>query len=233
MQIRVLLVDDHAVLLEGMNRIIDHEEDMIVVGKASNGVEAVDLVRKLKPEVVIMDINMPQMDGVKATQIIKQLSPSTEVLILSMFDHEEYLFSIIKAGASGYLLKDSPSIDVVQAIRVVANGESMLHPSMTRKLITDYSSKGNRKDQQSNLENSPISKEGKDVLQKNHEGLSPRELEVLHLLVEGKTNQEIADTLCISDKTVKIHVNKIYKKLKVKSRSQAIIYSIQQQVVNI
>ncbi|WP_025028570.1 response regulator transcription factor [Caldalkalibacillus mannanilyticus] len=233
MAIKVLLVDDHTVLLEGMKRIIELEEDMQVIAIATNGVEAIDLAKKLKPDVVIMDINMPQMDGVKATQIIKQLSPDTEVLILTMFDKEEYLFAVIKAGASGYLLKDAPSEEVVQAVRVVANGESMLTPSMAKKLITLCSTQSLPTVLKKEAVDTPTINMETNKKETNHDSLSPRELEVLYLLVDGKTNQEIADTLCISDKTVKIHVNKIYKKLNVKSRSQAIIYAIQQQVVNI
>lgn len=233
MAIKVLLVDDHTVLLEGMKRIIELEEDMQVIAIATNGVEAIDLAKKLKPDVVIMDINMPQMDGVKATQIIKQLSPDTEVLILTMFDKEEYLFAVIKAGASGYLLKDAPSEEVVQAVRVVANGESMLTPSMAKKLITLCSTQSLPTALKKEAVVTPRVNMETNKKETNHDSLSPRELEVLYLLVDGKTNQEIADTLCISDKTVKIHVNKIYKKLNVKSRSQAIIYAIQQQVVNI
>jgi len=230
--IKIALVDDHAVLLEGMKRIINHEEDMEIIGFGTNGVEAVEIVKKLNPDVLIMDINMPQMDGVKATQIIKQVSPSTEVLILTMYDREEYLFDVMRAGASGYILKDAPSDELIQAIRVVANGESMLTPSMTKKLFSLYLNQQipSPLEEQTEKENERKDAETREL---NNETLSPREVEVLHLLVDGKSNQEIADTLCISDKTVKIHVNKIYKKIGVKSRSQAIIYAIQNNMVHI
>jgi DNA-binding NarL/FixJ family response regulator len=231
MTISVLLVDDHIVLLEGMSRIIEIEEDMKIVGQATNGSEAVSMVEKRRPDVVIMDINMPKMDGLQATYRIKKLSPQTQVLILTMFDKEEYLFKVIKAGASGYLLKDSPSYEVIRAIRIVSRGESMLHPSMTRKLLTQYSKHSLTPDQQNN--SFLVKEENIEWEEQNSTGfekLSPRELEVLDLLVEGKTNKEIAEQLYISDKTVKIHVNKIYKKFKVKSRSQAIIYAIQNHI---
>jgi DNA-binding NarL/FixJ family response regulator len=233
MSIRVVLVDDHIVLLEGMSRIIEIEEDIQIVGQATNGLEAVSVVEKSKPDVVLMDINMPEMDGLQATQRIKEISPQTEVVILTMFDKEEFLFWVIKAGASGYLLKDSPSHEVIRAIRIVSRGESMLHPSMTRKLLTEYSNHSTLSiDQQNNTylaeEKQSIEWGKKD--RKSSESLSPRESEVLQLLVDGKTNKEIAERLYISDKTVKIHVNKIYKKFKVKSRSQAIIYAIQNQI---
>jgi DNA-binding NarL/FixJ family response regulator len=233
MSIRVVLVDDHIVLLEGMSRIIEIEEDMQIVGQATNGLEAVSVVEKSKPDVVLMDINMPEMDGLQATQRIKEISPQTEVVILTMFDKEEFLFWVIKAGASGYLLKDSPSHEVIRAIRIVSRGESMLHPSMTRKLLTQYSNHSTLSiDQQNNtyLAEEKQSIEWGKQDRKSSESLSPRESEVLQLLVDGKTNKEIAERLYISDKTVKIHVNKIYKKFKVKSRSQAIIYAIQNQI---
>jgi DNA-binding NarL/FixJ family response regulator len=234
MSIRVLLVDDHIVLLEGMSRIIEMEKDMQVVGQATNGSEAIAMVKKSNPDVVLMDINMPEMDGLRATQIIKENSPHIEVLILTMFDKAEYLFWVTRAGASGYLLKDSPSHEVIHAIRVVSKGESILHPSMAKKLMNQYS----------NQTLSPIQLESHASIQEIREtqepwdnkelctdSLSPRELEVIQLLVDGNTNKEIAGQLYISDKTVKIHVNKIYKKFKVKSRSQAIIYAIQNQVI--
>jgi DNA-binding NarL/FixJ family response regulator len=230
MSIRVLLVDDHIVLLEGMSRIIELEEDMQIVGQATNGSEAVSLVEKIKPDVVLMDINMPEMDGLQATHRIKQISPQTEVLILTMFDKEEYLLWVIKAGASGYLLKDSPSYEVIQAIRIVSKGESMLHPSMTRKLLTQYSKHSSPPDQQNNTSFIKENIQWEKQYTVNSENLSPRESEVLKQLVDGKTNKEIAEHLYISDKTVKIHVNKIYKKFQVKSRSQAIIYAIQNHV---
>lgn len=228
MKIRVVVTDDHMVLLEGISRIIDMEEDMEVVGQATNGLIALSLVEKFKPDVVLMDINMPVMDGLKATQKIKEVAPQTEVLILTMSDEEEYFFPMIVAGASGYILKDSPSNEVVQAIRVVFNGESMIQPSMAKKLLNQYTnSSAELRIDSTASNNKPLHREG--VFQSQ---LTPRELEVLNHLVDGETNKEIADNLYISDKTVKIHVNKIYKKFKVKSRSQAIIYAVYNRIID-
>lgn len=228
MKIRVVVTDDHMVLLEGISRIIDMEEDMEVVGQATNGLIALSLVEKCKPDVVLMDINMPVMDGLKATQKIKEVAPQTEVLILTMSDEEEYFFPMIAAGASGYILKDSPSNEVVQAIRVVFNGESMIQPSMAKKLLNQYTnSSAELRIDSTASNNKPLHREG--VFQSQ---LTPRELEVLNHLVDGETNKEIADNLYISDKTVKIHVNKIYKKFKVKSRSQAIIYAVYNRIID-
>lgn len=228
MKIRVVVTDDHMVLLEGISRIIDMEEDMEVVGQATNGLIALSLVEKFKPDVVLMDINMPVMDGLKATQKIKEVAPQTEVLILTMSDEEEYFFPMIAAGASGYILKDSPSNEVVQAIRVVFNGESMIQPSMAKKLLNQYTnSSAELRIDSTASNNKPLHREG--VFQRQ---LTPRELEVLNHLVDGETNKEIADNLYISDKTVKIHVNKIYKKFKVKSRSQAIIYAVYNRIID-
>lgn len=228
MKIRVVVTDDHMVLLEGISRIIDMEEDMEVVGQATNGLIALSLVEKFKPDVVLMDINMPVMDGLKATQKIKEVAPQTEVLILTMSDEEEYFFPMIAAGASGYILKDSPSNEVVQAIRVVFNGESMIQPSMAKKLLNQYTnSSAELRIDSTASNNKPLHREG--VFQSQ---LTPRELEVLNHLVDGETNKEIADNLYISDKTVKIHVNKIYKKFKVKSRSQAIIYAVYNRIID-
>lgn len=228
MKIRVVVTDDHMVLLEGISRIIDMEEDMEVVGQATNGLIALSLVEKFKPDVVLMDINMPVMDGLKATQKIKEVAPQTEVLILTMSDEEEYFFPMIAAGASGYILKDSPSNEVVQAIRVVFNGESMIQPSMAKKLLNQYTnSSADLRIDSTASNNKPLHREG--VFQSQ---LTPRELEVLNHLVDGETNKEIADNLYISDKTVKIHVNKIYKKFKVKSRSQAIIYAVYNRIID-
>lgn len=223
MKIRVVVTDDHLVLLEGISRFIDMEEDMEVIGQATNGLIALSLVEKFKPDVVLMDINMPVMDGLKATQKIKEIAPNTQVLILTMSDEEEYFFPMIAAGASGYILKNSRSHEVVEAIRVVFKGDSMIHPSMAKKLLNRYTHSttlGERIDSNVSSYN-PLDR--KEFVQRE---LTPRESEVLRYLIDGETNKEIGDRLFISDKTVKIHVNKIYKKINVKSRAQAIIYGV-------
>ncbi|MFD1426409.1 DNA-binding NarL/FixJ family response regulator [Kroppenstedtia sanguinis] len=213
MPINVLLVDDHAVLRDGLSNIISLEEDMEVVGQASSGAESLTMIEELQPDVVLMDINMPGMSGVEAIRRIRAKDQKVAVLVLTMFDRDEYLYESIRAGATGYLLKDAPSSDVIDAIRSAFRGESTLHPVMARKLLDNISG-GKKTDRGS-----------------NEDSLTPRELDVLNLMVKGLSNKEIAEQLFISDKTVKIHVSNILKKLRVKSRSQAIIYAIQHELV--
>ncbi|MFZ3579714.1 response regulator [Virgibacillus sp. DJP39] len=212
--IKIMLVDDHAVLRDGLKNIIELESDIKVVGEAVSGDEALDKVGDLEPDIVLMDINLPIRNGIEVTGILKERFPTIKICILTMHSHEEYFMSAIREGADGYLLKDSPSEQVIEAIREVARGESVIHPSMTKKLLTFHQQKSESK----------VEKSGQ---------LSEREKEVLVCLLEGLSNKEIADKLFISDKTVKIHVSKIFKKLKVKSRSQAIIHAVQNQLVPI
>ncbi|PLR99100.1 response regulator [Bacillus sp. T33-2] len=210
--IRLMLVDDHAVLRDGLKNILETEEDIHVVGEAVSGEDALLKVKQCQPDMILMDINMPVKNGVEVTGILKKLYPDIKILVLTMHSHEEYFMSAIREGADGYLLKDAPSDQVVAAIRAVARGESVIHPSMTRKLLAFHQQK------QTEQEDST---------------LTDREKEVLLCLVEGLTNKEIAGRLYISDKTVKIHVSKIFKKLNVKSRSQVVIYAVQNQLVPI
>jgi RNA polymerase sigma factor (sigma-70 family) len=209
--IKVMLVDDHAVLRDGLKNILDIEEDIKVVGEALSGNEVLKEIETCQPDVILMDINLPEKNGIQLTELIKKNRPESYVLILTMYKHEEYFMSALKAGADGYLLKDAPSDQVIDAIRTVSKGESTLHPSMAKKLL-QYHQQKNQKINNSNE-------------------LTEREKEVLLCLVEGLSNKEIAEKLHISDKTVKIHVSKILKKLNVKSRSQAIIYAVQNQLV--
>ncbi|MBN2910213.1 response regulator transcription factor [Polycladomyces sp. WAk] len=213
MSIRVLLVDDHAVLRDGLSNIISLEDDMEVVGEAKSGIEALQLVEQVHPDVILMDINMPGMNGVEAIRRIHAQHPGIAIIVLTMYDRDEYLYESIRAGATGYLLKDAPSGDVIAAIRSASRGESTLHPVMARKLLDNLT--GEKRGERGSSD----------------ENLTPRELDVLQLMVKGHSNKEIAEQLFISDKTVKIHVSNILKKLGVKSRSQAIIYAIQHELV--
>lgn len=207
-----MLVDDHAVLRDGLRNILSVEEDIEVVGEAVTGDDALLQVEKCNPDMILMDINMPMRNGVEVTGILKKKYPHIKVLVLTMHSHEEYFMSAIREGADGYLLKDAPSDQVVEAIRTVARGESVIHPSMTRKLLAFHQQKETKQEDTT---------------------LTEREKEVLLCLVEGLSNKEIADRLFISDKTVKIHVSKIFKKLNVKSRSQVVIHAVQHQLVPI
>jgi DNA-binding NarL/FixJ family response regulator len=208
--IRLMLVDDHAVLRDGLRNIISVEEEIEVVGEAVSGDDALLQVEKCQPDMILMDINMPLKNGVEVTGILKKKYPHIKILVLTMHSHEEYFMAAIREGADGYLLKDAPSDQVVEAIRSVARGESVIHPSMTRKLLAFHQQK---------------------QTQQEDTTLTEREKEVLLCLVEGLSNKEIADRLFISDKTVKIHVSKIFKKLNVKSRSQVVIHAVQHQLV--
>ncbi|MBN8209607.1 response regulator transcription factor [Bacillus sp. NTK071] len=208
--INVMLVDDHAVLRDGLKNILEMEDDIKVVGEAVNGNEVVSVVTTCQPDVVLMDINIPDKNGIELTGMLKRDYPSVKVLVLTMHSHDEYFMAAIREGADGYLLKDLPTDQVVEAIRTVAKGESIIDPTLTKRLLGFY----NQKQEAS----SPSE-------------LTEREKEVLICLVSGKSNKEIGEELYISDKTVKIHVSKIYKKLNVKSRSQAIIYAVQHQLV--
>ncbi|WP_409292574.1 response regulator [Peribacillus sp. SCS-37] len=208
--IRLMLVDDHAVLRDGLKSILEMEDNIEVVGEAVSGEEALRQVPVCKPSMILMDINLPEKSGVEITGLLKRQYPDIKVLILTMHSHEEYFMSAIREGADGYLLKDAPYGQVIEAIRSVAKGESFIHPSMTKKLLSFH--------QQAKPEES---------------ALTEREKEVLFCLLEGLSNKEIAAKLFISDKTVKIHVSKIIKKLNVKSRSQVVIYAVQNQLVPI
>jgi DNA-binding NarL/FixJ family response regulator len=210
--INVMLVDDHAILRDGLKSIISLESDMEVVGEATGGAEMEVLLKSKSPDVIVMDINMPEQNGIELTKIVKKEYPAVKVLILTMYKHDEYLMSALKEGADGYLLKDSPSEQVVDAIRTVHRGESIIHPAMTKKLISYHQQEAQVKE---------------DTV------LTEREKEVLVCLVEGLSNKEIAGRLYISDKTVKIHVSKIFKKLDVKSRSQVVIYAVQHKLVSL
>ncbi|HET7522311.1 MAG TPA: response regulator transcription factor [Bacillales bacterium] len=207
--IRLMLVDDHTVLRDGLRSIFDLEDDIDVVGEAVTGDEALRKMKEVRPDMILMDINLPDIDGVEVTTAVKTQDPDCRVLVLTMYSDDEYFMSAIRAGADGYLLKDMPSEEVLDAIRTVARGESIIHPSMTKKLL--------------DFHQQPNTHETKE--------LTERENEILACLVEGLANKEIARRLHISDKTVKIHVSNIFKKLGVKSRSQAVIYAVQHQLV--
>ena len=208
--IRILVVDDHTVLRDGIRSILELESDMRVVGEAVSGDEVVKKVEDCRPDCILMDINLPGKNGIEATSLVKNQYPNCRVLVLTMYEHDEYLMDALRAGADGYLLKDSSSEQVVAAIRMVLQGDSVIHPRMTKKLITYH--------QQTKSES-------------NENELTEREKEILFELVKGLSNKEIAEALYISDKTVKIHINKIFKKLNVKSRSQAVIYAVRNQLV--
>jgi DNA-binding NarL/FixJ family response regulator len=215
--IKLMLVDDHAVLRDGLKNIIGMEEDIEVIAEAVSGVDALDKVRAggSLPDVILMDINIPDKNGIEVTGLIKKEYPYIKILMLTMHDHDEYFMSAIREGADGYLLKDAPSQHVVDAIRSVVKGQSVIHPAMTKKFLSFQG----------------YDRVAEPVKENKENVLTEREKDVLLCLVQGMNNKEIAQSLFISDKTVKIHVSKIFKKLDVKSRSQVVIYAVQNQLV--
>jgi len=207
------LADDHAVLRQGTAELLRREPDLKVVGEASDGQQAIDMVRTLKPDIVIMDVRMPVLSGIEATRRIRETSPAVQVLVLTAHDDDQYVFSLLEAGASGYLLKTAPIGDLVRAIRQVRDGESPLDPAIARKVVAHFSP--NRK-----------SSGPPDEANSLKEGLTAREVEVLQLLARGLNNRAIADELYISDRTVQAHLTSIYSKMAVTSRLEAVMTAI-------
>jgi DNA-binding NarL/FixJ family response regulator len=216
MSIRVLLVDDQALIRAGFRMILGAEDDIEVVGECADGTQAVDSVKRLKPDVVLMDIRMPQMDGIEATRRIVQADGAPpRVLMLTTFDLDEYVYDALRAGASGFLLKDVPADQLVNGIRVVADGDALLAPSVTRRLIEEFSKAPRARHE------TPASVEE----------LTPRELEVFGLIARGMSNNEIAQELVVSETTVKTHVARVLMKLGVRDRVQAVVLAYESGVV--
>jgi DNA-binding NarL/FixJ family response regulator len=203
MTIKVLIADDQALVRTGFRKILESEPELEVVGEAGDGGEAVEAALLLRPDVVLMDIRMPRLDGLEAT---RRLAGKTRVLVLTTFDVNEYVYEALRAGASGFLLKDAPADQLVTAIRVVAAGEALLAPSVTRRLIEEFARR-------------PLANARPAAL----EALSPRELEVLRLVARGLSNAEIATELYVGDSTVKTHVSRILQKLSLRDRVQAVV----------
>lgn len=208
MPIRVFIVDDHAIVRKGLQALLAEIDDMLVVGEAGDGHEAVKLAETTRPDVILMDIVMPNMDGIEATQQIMGRQPEARILALTSFAADDKLFPAIKAGALGYLLKDSDPEELVQAIRRVHQGEPSLHPSIARKLLHELG-------RPSPQPQSP-------------EALTEREVEVLRYVAKGLSNQEIADTLTIAEVTVRTHISHILSKLHLANRVQATLYALRE-----
>jgi DNA-binding NarL/FixJ family response regulator len=209
--VRVLIADDQALVRTGFRKILESEPDLEVVGEAADGAEAVERVAILRPDVVLMDIRMPRVDGLQAT---RQLAGRTRVLILTTFDIDEYVYEALRAGASGFLLKDAPADQLVTGIRVVAQGDSLLAPAITRRLIEQFARRP------------PPSARPDTVAE-----LTTRELEVLRLLARGLSNAEIAHELIIGDATVKTHVARLLQKLGLRDRVQAVVLAYESGLV--
>lgn len=207
--IKILLVDDQQLVRQGIQLLLETEDDLQVIGMANNGIDALEKIEKLKPDVVLMDIRMPEMNGVEATQHISQKYPGIGVVILTTFDDDEYVFEGLKAGARGYLLKDISSEEMATAVRTVAAGGALIQPSITRKVLSEFS----------RLATTPKAANTTDL----PEPLTDREMDVLKSIAEGHSNKEIAEQLFITEGTVKNHVSNLIAKLNVRDRTQAII----------
>jgi len=215
-QIKLLIADDHAVVREGTRQILERETDLTVVAEACNGEEAIKLAGTSRPDVAIIDISMPNVDGIEATKQIKTLYPGIAVLILTAYDDEQFVFSLLEAGAAGYLLKSVRGQELVEAIRQVYNGESVLHPAIARKVLNRFAPKPGR-----------LERKKPDKI------LSSREMDVLNIAARGLSNQEIADELCLSLRTVQAHLGHIFNKLQVSSRTEAVVRAIKEGWVSV
>ncbi len=215
--ITVLIADDQTLVRDGFRMILDEQEDMVVVGEAGDGIEAVAKTRELRPDVVLMDVRMPGRDGLEATRDLLRELPETHVLILTTFDLNEYVYEAMKAGASGFLLKDVPRAQLVDGVRTVAAGDALLAPAITRRLIEQF------------VKRPPSSVR---PLPPEIEALTARELEVLKLVARGRTNSEIAAELFISEATVKTHVAHALAKLDLRDRVQAVVFAYESGLVD-
>ncbi|MFC1950352.1 response regulator [Chloroflexota bacterium] len=207
--IRVLLAEDHVITRQGIRRLLEDERGLTIVGEASDGEEAVQMVTEMKPDVVIMDIAMPKLNGIEATRQIKLIHPRTGVLVLSAYDDDEYAFALLKAGAAGYLLKNVSGDELTRAIRAVHKGEPVLDPVIARKVINYFRLPGKMRG-----------------LERPSEHLSNRETDIIKLAAQGMTNKDIAGKLHLSNRTVEGHLRAIFNKLGVGSRTEAVLYGL-------
>jgi len=213
-RVRLLLADDQELVRTGLRMVIEAQESLEVVGEAADGNEAIERVRELRPDVVLMDIRMPARDGIEATRLIAQEFPETKVLILTTFDADEYVYDALRAGAGGFLLKDAPPARLVDGIRAVAEGEALLAPTVTRRLIEDVTRR----------RAAPPPPPALDEL-------TPREREVLVLVARGLPNSEIASTLVVEESTVKTHIGRVFMKLGLRDRAQAVVLAYEAGLV--
>ncbi len=213
-RIRILIVDDHPLIREGLRAVLETQPDMELVGEAHDGAEAVSRALTLRPDVVLMDLSLPEMDGVEATRLILEKDPAVRVLVLSNYLDDEKIFSVLKAGAKGYILKEAIPQDLRQAIRSVYQGKSALDPSIQRKLVDHLSQANNSASSES-------------------ESLTDRELEVLRMLAQGFSNPQIAAKISVAEGTVRFHVSNILRKLGLENRTQAVLYALQKGLANL
>jgi DNA-binding NarL/FixJ family response regulator len=213
MNIRVLIVDDHHVVRRGLVFFLRTQKGLDIIGEAANGKEAVELAESLKPDLILMDLVMPEMDGIEATRIIKKAQPDIKIMMLTSFSDQDHVIPALEAGASGFQLKDIDPDELVFSIKKIMSGENQLHPKATSHLLANLSSKNNQK---------------KNLI----EELTKRELDVLKEIAKGKSNKEIASSLFITEKTVKTHVSNLLAKLELADRTQAALYAVKNQFVD-
>ena len=218
--IRVLIADDHALFRRGLEMVLEEEDDIDLVGQASDGTEAIAVAGEALPDVVLMDIRMPKITGIEACRATKEVAPSAKIVMLTISDEEEDLFEAIRAGASGYLLKDIPLDEVAEAVRAVHGGQSLINPSMAGKLLSEFATLAKRD-----------AEEEERVQHVAAPKLTDREMEVLKLVARGMNNRDIAKELFISENTVKNHVRNILEKLQIHSRMEAVMIAVRQKLI--
>jgi two-component system NarL family response regulator len=214
--IRVLICDDHALFRRGLMMVLEAEEGIEVVAEAEDGLEGVAKAEEIAPDVVLMDVRMPRMSGIDATRLIAQSLPTTRILMLTVSDEEDDLYEAVKAGATGYLLKEISIEEVASAIRAVVTGQSLITPSMASKLLAEFNNLAKQAEQRLNVPR-----------------LTDRELQVLRLVAQGLSNREVAEQLTISENTVKNHVRNILEKLHLHSRMEAVVYAVREKLLDI
>lgn len=213
--IKVFLCDDHTLFRQGVRKLLELEKDIAVVGEASNGVEMIEMSKKIQPDVILMDIGMPQMDGIAATYRIKKILPKVNIIILTVYEDEPHIFEAIKAGAIGYLLKDVSIKELLEGVHRVNRGEALIQPVIATKVLKEFAMLDKRKIKEGN---------------KFYNGLTEREKEVLRLITLGGTNKEIGCKLGIKEKTVKNHITNIFQTLHVNNRTKAALYAVGKKI---
>ena len=215
-KIRVIIVDDHPLVREGLRKVLTLDHEIEVIDEAGDGQGAINLARRLRPDVILMDINMPGTNGIEATRVIKREIPSAGIIALTIHEEEEYVLELVRAGVSGYVLKDIAPAKLVETIKTVAKGQSVIDPGITNKLFGELSR---------------LSKRRKE--KEEWETLTDREMDVLQLMSQGCSNKDIALSLTISEKTVKNHITNIFRKLQVEDRTQAVLFAIKHRLVDL
>lgn len=222
MPIKILIADDHALLRQGIKNVLELEPDFTVIGEAADGDEAISKSTELIPDILLLDINMPKVSGLEVTRRLRGMQPNVKVIILTIHDDESYVVEVLKAGAAGYLLKDVEPGMLVKAIRTVYEGESFIYPTLARKLFHEFNRRQDKKSDTAML-----------LERRREERLTYREIEVLQLICKGMSNQSIARTLFLSEKTVKNHLTNIFRKINVTDRTQAVLYALKHKIVEL